>query len=527
MKSLRVRRLGRVPYREALDLQHVLFDLRVRGGGEDYMLLLEHPPTYTRGRRTDPANLLVSDAEYARLGADIVDADRGGDVTFHGPGQLVAYPVLRLGARADVVAHVRSLEEIVIRTLADFGIAGGRIEGWSGVWTDRGKVAAVGCRITRGVTMHGIALNVSTDLSWFDHIVPCGIPKPVTSMGEMGPVGAPGMDGVADAFVRHAGEVFGREPVEAGTLWAAPGPRRRAVVAAGPDVRAQARDRPPWLKRRARLADPGYRELKGLLGRLDLHTVCEEAGCPNIYECWGERTATLMILGDTCTRACGFCEVHSGRPPGLDREEPERAAAAVDALGIEHAVVTSVARDDLPDGGAAVFAATIAAIHRRRPTCTVEVLVPDFKGDAGAAGVVFAARPDVFNHNLETVVRLQRLVRPQAGYARSLTLLARAKAAGLATKSGLICGLGETGDEILAAAADLAAVGVDILTLGQYLRPTGDHVPVDRWVSPAEFERLGAAPRALGLAPLEAGPLVRSSYHARDGAAAVSEGGRP
>jgi lipoic acid synthetase len=259
----------------------------------------------------------------------------------------------------------------------------------------------------------------------------------------------------------------------------------------------------------------GYRETKRLMRGLDLHTVCEEAGCPNIYECWADRTATFMILGDRCTRACGFCLVDTRKPLALDPEEPARVAEAVAALGLEHAVITSVARDDVPDGGAAGFAATIHAVRKRMPATTIEVLIPDCKGNAHALDAIFAARPDVLNHNLETVARLQRRARPSAHYFRSLALLARAKDAGMVTKSGIILGMGETAHELRGAIADLRNVGVDILTLGQYLRPSEDHLPVERWWTPDEFAELGAYAESLGFAHVEAGPLVRSSYHAK------------
>ena len=275
--------------------------------------------------------------------------------------------------------------------------------------------------------------------------------------------------------------------------------------------------RPEWMKVRADLGTE-YRRLKRLVHEQELHTVCEEAGCPNIYECWSQRTATFMILGDRCTRACGFCLVDTRQPFPIDPDEPARVAEAVAALGLAHAVVTSVARDDVRDGGAAGFAATIHAIRDRNPDTTVEVLIPDCKGDAAALDVIFEARPDVLNHNLETVARLQRLARPSAGYARSLGVLGRAKDAGLVVKSGIILGLGEDTAEARVAIADLRAVGVDILTLGQYLRPSPDHLPVARWVTPAEFAELGEYARSLGFAHVESGPLVRSSYHARDGA---------
>jgi lipoic acid synthetase len=266
-----------------------------------------------------------------------------------------------------------------------------------------------------------------------------------------------------------------------------------------------------------------FQDLRRSMRSLDLVTVCEEAGCPNIFECWADGTATFMINGERCTRACGFCLVDTGHPLPLDDGEPARVAEAVDRLQLAHAVVTAVARDDLPDGGAAAFAATIAAIRRRCPGTSVEVLIPDCKGDEVALDTIFGARPDVLNHNLETVARLQRAVRPSAGYARSLAVLARAKAAGLVTKSGLVLGMGEHEDEVLGALADLAAVGVDILTVGQYLRPTAAHVPVSRWWTPAEFDALASAAREMGFAHVQASPLTRSSYHAREAALTGAE----
>jgi lipoic acid synthetase len=265
--------------------------------------------------------------------------------------------------------------------------------------------------------------------------------------------------------------------------------------------------------------DDGYLELKKLMRGLELHTVCEEAGCPNIYECWADRTATFMILGDRCTRACGFCQIDTRKPLPVDADEPRRVADAVATMGLAHAVITCVARDDLADGGASVFAATVQAVRERTPDTNVELLISDCKGDAASLDTVFEARPDVLNHNLETVARLQRAARPSAGYARSLAVLARAKRAGLTTKSGLIVGMGETMAEVRTAVLDLRAVGVDILTIGQYLRPSGRHLPVVRWWTPAEFAEIREYAMSLGFRHVESGPLVRSSYHAR---AAVS-----
>jgi lipoic acid synthetase len=253
-----------------------------------------------------------------------------------------------------------------------------------------------------------------------------------------------------------------------------------------------------------------------------LVTVCEEAGCPNLSECWAAGTATFMVLGERCTRACGFCLVDTQKPMAPDADEPSRVAAAVALSNLQHAVLTMVARDDLADGGFAHVAACVHAIRDARPGTNVETLVSDAKGDDASLQLLFDARPDVFNHNIETVSRLQRAVRPSAGYARSLSVLARAKAAGLTIKSGLMVGLGETVQEVDGLLADLATVGVDIVTIGQYLRPTSNHLPVARWVEPSEFQRWATLGTALGIGHVEASPLTRSSYHAKEAADAVT-----
>jgi lipoic acid synthetase len=274
--------------------------------------------------------------------------------------------------------------------------------------------------------------------------------------------------------------------------------------------------KPAWLKVRAP-GGPNYMRLRALMRERNLHTVCEEARCPNIGECWEERTATFMILGEVCTRRCGFCAVSHGRPTWEDWGEPDRVGRTVAELGLAHVVVTSVNRDDLADGGAAIFARTIQAIRREAPGCRVEVLIPDFQGVTTALEAVLEARPDVLNHNIETVPRLYREVRPGSRYERSLELFQRAAghATRPVTKSGMMLGLGESLEEARATMADLRAAGVELLTLGQYLRPSPAHLPVVRYVPPAEFAALAEAGRALGFRHVEAGPLVRSSYHAK------------
>jgi lipoic acid synthetase len=272
---------------------------------------------------------------------------------------------------------------------------------------------------------------------------------------------------------------------------------------------------PEWIRVRVHEGE-GFRELKQLVRERRLHTVCEEARCPNIFDCWNRRTATFMILGDVCTRACRFCAVTSGRPTELDLGEPLRVADSVAELGLRHAVITSVDRDDLRDGGAEIFARTIRAIRRRSPGTSIEVLTPDFQGDREAVRTVVEAGPDIFNHNTETVPRLYARIRPRAVYERSLALLAQVKdlAPGMVTKSGVMVGLGETRDELLQVFRDMRTHGIDVLTIGQYLRPSQKHAEVDRYYRPEEFTELRQEAAAMGFAHVESGPLVRSSYHA-------------
>jgi len=538
---LRVRSLGTVPYHEAYALQHALASEAV----DDYLLVLAHPHTYTLGAHADERHVLV---DPAAVGAVLERTDRGGDVTYHGPGQLVAYPIVTVpDDPAAGPEHVHRLEQVVIATLADLGLNGATSEGeYPGVWLDAGgpharKIAAVGIRTLRTGpgrrrTLHGVALNVSTDLAMFGHIVPCGIAdRGVTSLRAEGievPYAA-----VVDAFVARAAAMFGaggidrhdvlQGPADApGTSAAGERPLLRRLRQAGvapEDGLDIGQRKPDWVRVPVRIGK-GYRQLGSTVHDLGLVTVCEEAGCPNIYECWADGTATFMINGERCTRACGFCQVDTRHPLALSPDEPERVAEAVERMRLGHAVITCVARDDLPDGGAGAMAETIRAIRSRTPETTVEVLISDCRGHAASLDTIFEARPDVLNHNIETVARLQRAVRPSAGYARSLAVLARAGQAGLVTKSGLMVGLGEREDEVVATMADLRGVGVSIVTVGQYLRPSRDHLPVSRYWAPEEFDRLRKAGTQLGVAHVEASPLTRSSYHAREAAMAATRG---
>ncbi len=537
---LRTRWLGRLPYTEAWDLQRAIHEGKVVGRTkDDYLLLLEHPPVFTIGRNGDGSNLLV---DRVGLGAEVHHVDRGGDITFHGPGQLVGYPILSLDDPKQIVPYVRRLEQTLIETLAEFGVEAWAEPGYTGVWTGKGKVAAIGVRVARRVTMHGFALNLHPDLAYFGMMNPCGISdRPVTTLSEL--VGRKvTLEEATEVLIPRFEHVFGYQESETQLGAFARGQGRRSefevdrLVEAGTFSQEKRSaepilingrlpgepPRPDWMKVTARL-DGDYMELKKMMRGLQLNTVCEEANCPNIYECWGMGTATLMILGDKCTRACGFCNVTTGKPTEFDVFEPFRAAEAIHQMNLKHAVITSVNRDDLDDGGAGIFAHTIRESRRRSPATEIEVLIPDFKGDREALQTVMDAVPEVLNHNTETVLRLQRDIRTSANYGRSLSLLWRAKQMnpdGL-TKSGLIVGMGETRDEVLGALADMRAVGIDIITIGQYLRPTSRHRPINRYVHPDEFAEYKAFGEGLGIPHVESGPLVRSSYHAKESREAV------
>ena len=533
--TLRVRWLGKVPYREALAVQEALFT----HGVEDHLLLLEHPHVFTHGPRADLAiNVLV---EPSSVGAELVSVKRGGDVTYHGPGQLIGYPIVNVSNAMGAADHVGAIQRVIVASLTELGLGDvGCLDDYPGVWVgvsgpNPRKICAIGVRLAHSRTMHGFALNVEPDLRYMrDYIVPCGIAdKPVTSLSEEGIDAS--LEAVARVVAGHAASVWGgggierqdvawkHRPDDLSAFSRGQGPgavvRRLAQVGVADGLAISSR-KPEWLRPKV-VHGPEVIALRKTVRGLGLVTVCEEAGCPNLSECWADGTATFMVLGERCTRACGFCLVDTRKPLAPADDEPARVAQAVAEMDLAHVVLTMVARDDLPDGGMGHVARCVVAIRERRPGTRVETLISDGKGDADSLAVLFAVRPDVLNHNIETVARLQRAVRPSAGYARSLSVLARAKAAGLTTKSGLIVGMGESSDELEGCLADLAAVGVDIVTIGQYLRPTTHHLPVARWVEPGEFDEWKRIGERLGIGHVEASPLTRSSYHARQAADAV------
>ncbi len=534
---LHVRWLGTVRYAEALALQESIF----RNGTDNRLLLLEHPHVFTYGPSAElEKNLRCNPAD---VGADFVSVKRGGDITYHGPGQLVGYPLLTLPAKhggdgpADSTAYVRQVEQVVIDSLREVGLhTADRFDGYPGVWldihTNPRKICAIGVRVGRNRTMHGFAVNVHTDLEYMStNIVPCGIAEyPVTSIAAEGIEIS--MPDFVNVVAKHAALAWGNgvmerqdvawkqtpEDLSAFSRGEGPGQPVRMLgrlARAGVTEAIELSERKPdWIRPHVKHGEEVL-TLKKTLRELSLVTVCEEAGCPNLSECWSDGTATFMVLGERCTRACGFCLVDTQKPLLPDVDEPAHVANAVKKMGLQFAVLTMVARDDLADDGMQHIADCVRAIRELDPAIKIETLISDARGSE-SLNLILDARPDVLNHNTETVPRLQRAVRPSAGYARSLSVLARAKAAGLTVKSGLIVGMGETDEEVLGVLRDLAAVGVDIVTIGQYLRPTTNHLPVARWVEPEIFDMYKREGEAFGIGHVESSPLTRSSYHAKE-----------
>jgi lipoyl synthase len=483
---------GELDYAEALLRQRQMVDERIAGRSLDRLLLVEHPPVVTIGRSGGLNDLYVSEASLEAKGVALVRVERGGRATFHGPGQLVVYPIVKV-ADKDLHTFLKRLLATISDVLRSYRLVPEYKEGKPGVWVNGAKIASLGLAVRKWVTYHGIALNVSTDPGWFDMIIPCGqAGEKMTSMeNEMGaPVE---MSEVKNRLItrflnRHSYKAHEECEIR-------PGKQPGWLVLPATDLIAVER-------------------MEARLANLQLATVCQSAHCPNLGECFSRGSATFMIMGTCCTRRCRFCAVDKGPPAPLDGDEPNRIATAVKRLAITHAVVTSVTRDDLRDGGAGHFAKTIRAIRHQCPGVSVEVLVPDFKGGLQALDTVCAARPDVFNHNIETVPPLYAKVRPMARYRRSLGVLAYAAGRGLMVKSGLMLGLGETEDEIEKTLLDLKHAGTRSITLGQYLAPSKDHVPVARYVPPEEFELWAKTARAMGFTSVASGPLVRSSYRA-------------
>ena len=542
LRKLNVRWLGKLPYSEAYDLQLGLHKaISNNYEDDDYLLLLEHDNVITSGRSSKVNNLLVSQQILNQMSIDFFETDRGGDITFHGEGQLIGYPIIRLQDPKKVVPFVRSIENVLIQSLKELSIDSFTKEHDTGVWTSMGKIASIGIKVSKWTTYHGFSLNIFDKLEGFDLINPCGNEyESVTSIQSFNDTVS--FDEVSKIVSNNFFKLFEYSEVDEQFSQFTPKQLKSnkefnidKMVAAGvfkpsskgipitiKGVLPNEPKRPEWMKVKANLGND-YRSLKNLLSEKKLNTVCEEASCPNIYECWSMGTATFMIMGDVCTRACGFCDVKTGKPGTLDLGEPKRVAESVKAMQLTHAVITSVNRDDLEDGGSQFFADTIYEVKKLNNKCDVEVLIPDFKGDRLAIDNIIKASPEVINHNLETVPRLQREIRTSASYGRSLSLLHYVKSQGFEgkTKTGLIVGMGENKEEVASVLKDISKLNVDIVTIGQYLRPTAKHRPIDRYAPEEEFEYYKFIGESFGIPHVESGPLVRSSYHAKDSFASV------
>ena len=542
MRELNIRWLGKLPYGEAYILQKGLHSATSQESSPfDYLLLLEHNNVVTIGRSGDINNLLVSKNILNENNIEFFETDRGGDITFHGDGQLIGYPIIRLDDPKKVIPFVRKIEKVIIDTLSTFSISAFSKHDDTGVWTKEGKIASIGIKVSKWTTFHGFSLNITDNTKGYDFINPCGD-------SEERIVAIQNYDKnisfkeVTDIISKKFSETFEYKKVDEQFSQFTPrqlkkkkefdidqlvekgvfNSSKNAIPVSFKSSIKNEPERPEWMKVKANLGKD-YLSLKSLIKEKRLNTVCEEASCPNIYECWSMGTATFMIMGETCTRACGFCDVNTGKPTDLDMDEPYRVAESVKIMGLTHAVITSVNRDDLQDGGSNFFAKTIDEVKLMNPQTSVEVLIPDFKGDRGAIENIINANPEVLNHNLETVPRLQREIRTAASYGRSLSLLQYAKDSHFLgkTKTGLIVGMGEEFEEVVAVLKDLSQIDIDIVTIGQYLRPTQRHRPIHRYAPKEEFEEYKIIGQELGIPHIESGPLVRSSYHAKDSFASI------
>ncbi len=501
-----VDRMGPEDYSATLDTQLNLLNAKISDSSlPETLILVEHESVYTAGRSSLTSDFILKDGKSIRC----YEISRGGKITYHGPGQIVAYPIFNLESFGkDVHLFLRKLEDVIISTLSCFGIRGQRREGLTGVWVETSpeefkKVASIGIGLKKWVSYHGISINVNPDLTYFDAINPCGLEGNVTTSISELLENPPTLEEVKIALLDKFLSIFNLEANES------------AAVLNGLKKRA----RPSWLKVKAP-GSPEFVDTQKIVKEHKLVTVCEEAACPNMGECWTHGTATFMIMGDLCTRRCSFCSVKDGAISSLeplDPFEPLRVSQAVSRLGLKHVVITSVNRDDVKDMGASHFDQTIKSIKKLNPECDVEFLIPDMRGKRELVeGVLKSQLLKVLNHNVETVPRLYKTVRPGADFRRSLNILRWAKEIdpNVKTKSGLMVGLGEEKEEVLEVLAALRESDVDILTIGQYLQPTQKQLPVYRFVTPEEFLEYKIAASRLGFSHVESGPLVRSSYHA-------------
>jgi lipoic acid synthetase len=485
--SLHIMDCGLADYRDVLQQQFQLCEEKQQGQIPNTVLITEHPPVITLGARQN-ANKLCTDIEsLKKQGIDVVDVRRGGGATAHNPGQIVFYPILNLHQlRLDVNEYIRTLEQIGMELLKQLGAQSSRRTGFPGLWVGKKKIASIGVRLSKFVTYHGMAINIQNDLSIFDYIIPCGLEniKMTSVLNETGIRYSMNevKNRLSQIFQRHLG-------------------RHRL---------------PEWLKRPLPASDK-YTFTETVLNSLQVNTICHNANCPNRGQCWSRGTATVLILGNICTRNCKFCSVTCGKPLTPDPTEPARIADMAEQMDTKYLVITSVNRDDLPDGGAGHFRDCINQVRNRCPDVKFEILTPDFRNCQNRAVEILAdALPFVFAHNIETVPSLYSKARSGGDYQRSLNLLKMAKESydGVPTKSSIMLGLGETDAEVEQTLIDLRDVGCDRITIGQYLKPSKDSLEVVEYIPPAKFDWWKQRAIELGFNWVISAPFARSSYFA-------------
>jgi len=510
--ALRIRDCGLADYREILRLQHDLREKRRASETHDTVLIVEHRPVITLGARRSANKLLVNQEQLTEQGIDVVEIRRGGGATAHNPGQLVFYPILHLRELGlEISEYIRQLEAIGMELLTRLGLNSHRRHGFPGLWVGERKIASIGVRVSKSVTHHGMAINIQNDLSIFDLLVPCGLDgiemtsvlKETGRHHSMSQIKKDLADLLAASFSTSVQRTAYRKKLNA----------IRYPLNAGSDKR---RGLPPWLRRPLPAGDE-YERTDKILNSLGLETICTSANCPNRGECWARGTATALISGSICTRNCRFCSVATGRPAPPDPTEPARLAEMAKQMGLKYLIVTSVSRDDLPDGGASHFRDCINEVRRQCPDMRFEILTPDFRDcQAEAIESLRDALPFVFAHNVETVPSLYPIARAGGDYQRSLNLLRMVKQSydGIQTKSSIMLGLGETDEEVENVLIDLRDVGCDRITIGQYLKPSKQSLEVVEYVPPAKFDLWKQKAIEMGFTWVCSWPFARSSYFA-------------
>jgi lipoyl synthase len=493
-EPLQIRDCGVEGFRETLEVQHRLVEQRRQNEIGDTVLIVEHQPVITLGARQIANKLLIERDKLITQGIDVVEIRRGGGATAHNPGQIVFYPILNLQElHLDINQYIRTLEQIGIELLEQLGVKSERRKGFPGLWANGKKIASVGVRVSRQITHHGMAINIQNDLSIFEAIVPCGLENvKMTSV------------------LNETGKEYSMQDVKNNLSQLLKHHLKSKII----NHKSEIRRLPEWLRRPMPTAGE-FNKTSDIVSSLGLETICMNANCPNRGQCWARGTATVLILGNICTRGCKFCSVAKGKPKPADTTEPGRIAELAKKLKLQYLVITSVNRDDLSDGGAGHFRNCINVVRRQCPDIKFEILVPDFRDCQNeAVDILVEAMPFVFAHNVETVPSLYKKARAGGDYNRSLDLLkiAKDKYVNIPTKSSVMLGLGETDEEVEQVLKDLRAVGCDRLTIGQYLKPSKDSLDVVEYVTPEKFDWWKQRAIDLGFNWVISAPFARSSY---------------